>query len=144
VPVLIDALRAAVAQVVERSPEKAGVGGSTPSRGTIKSTTYKSSETKTCSKLFQNSNRGPSQVCLNNISVGAVALEFASFLKTKFAQNVELRRGDEISADDYRTALFDTELTEAVRCKLNEDLTGDKTTQRLRGLLREIIDSKFE
>ncbi len=26
---------AAVAQVVERSPEKAGVGGSTPSRGTI-------------------------------------------------------------------------------------------------------------
>jgi hypothetical protein len=28
-------LPAAVAQVVERSPEKAGVGGSTPSRGTI-------------------------------------------------------------------------------------------------------------
>ena len=32
---------AAVAQVVERSPEKAGVGGSTPSRGTIFSITYK-------------------------------------------------------------------------------------------------------
>ena len=28
-------LPAAVAQVVDRSPEKAGVGGSTPSRGTI-------------------------------------------------------------------------------------------------------------
>jgi hypothetical protein len=32
---LSNLLRAAVAQVVERSPEKAGVGGSTPSRGTI-------------------------------------------------------------------------------------------------------------
>ena len=32
-------LDAAVAQVVERSPEKAGVGGSTPSRGTIFSAT---------------------------------------------------------------------------------------------------------
>jgi hypothetical protein len=32
--------RAAVAQVVERSPEKAGVGGSTPSRGTIFPSTY--------------------------------------------------------------------------------------------------------
>ena len=29
-----NSLHAAVAQVVERSPEKAGVGGSTPSRGT--------------------------------------------------------------------------------------------------------------
>ena len=29
-----------VAQLVERSPEKAGVGGSTPSLATIKSTTY--------------------------------------------------------------------------------------------------------
>ena len=33
-PRLTGFLRAAVAQVVERSPEKAGVGGSTPSRGT--------------------------------------------------------------------------------------------------------------
>jgi hypothetical protein len=32
-------VHAAVAQVVERSPEKAGVGGSTPSRGTIFSIT---------------------------------------------------------------------------------------------------------
>ncbi len=32
---LKDPYCAAVAQVVERSPEKAGVGGSTPSRGTI-------------------------------------------------------------------------------------------------------------
>ena len=37
-----NAYRAAVAQVVERSPEKAGVGGSTPSRGTIKSASYNS------------------------------------------------------------------------------------------------------
>ncbi len=45
--------RAAVAQVVERSPEKAGVGGSTPSRGTFFSTTYtrpKSNSVPFCSK----------------------------------------------------------------------------------------------
>jgi hypothetical protein len=33
--------RGQVAQVVERSPEKAGVGGSTPSLATIFSTIYK-------------------------------------------------------------------------------------------------------
>ncbi len=35
--------RGQVAQVVERSPEKAGVGGSTPSLATIISITYKQS-----------------------------------------------------------------------------------------------------
>jgi hypothetical protein len=52
-------------------PEKAGVGGSTPSRGTIESTTYKSSEAKTCSNLFLNSNPGPAEVCLRLSSAKA-------------------------------------------------------------------------
>jgi hypothetical protein len=83
-------LLAAVAQVVERSPEKAGVGGSTPSRGTTKSTTYKPQKPKTCSNLFQNSNSGPVEVCLDCTSVKAAAREFASFLKTHFAQEIAL------------------------------------------------------
>ena len=80
--------RAAVAQVVERSPEKAGVGGSTPSRGTIKSTTYKPQNPKTCSNLYQNSNAGPAQVCLSNTSVEAAVHDFASFLKIHFSNNL--------------------------------------------------------
>jgi hypothetical protein len=50
--------------VVERSPEKAGVGGSTPSRGTIESTTYthsKDNSVTTCHKI----NSGVAEVCLN-------------------------------------------------------------------------------
>ena len=74
--------------MVERSPEKAGVGGSTPSRGTIESTIYKPSKAKTCSNLFQNSNPGPAQVCLSSTSVEAAAREFALFLKINFAQEV--------------------------------------------------------
>ena len=74
---------------MECSPEKAGVGGSTPSRGTIKSTTYKPQELETCSNLFQNnSNPGPAEVCLIHESVAAVAHDFASFLKTHFAQEI--------------------------------------------------------
>src|SRR5438128_2213997 len=42
-----------VAQLVERSPEKAGVGGSIPSLATTKSTTYKLCLCQTCSILFQ-------------------------------------------------------------------------------------------
>ena len=42
-----------VAQVVERSPEKAGVGGSTPSLATIKSITYVSRFVETCPNLSQ-------------------------------------------------------------------------------------------
>ena len=80
---------AAVAQVVERSPEKAGVGGSTPSRGTIKSTTYKTPEPKTCSNLFHNSNPGPAEVCLSHQSVEDSARGFASFLKVHFAQEID-------------------------------------------------------
>ena len=40
--------------MVERSPEKAGVGGSTPSRGTINSTTYNPLTTESCHTLSQN------------------------------------------------------------------------------------------
>jgi hypothetical protein len=50
--------------VVERSPEKAGVGGSTPSRGTTKSTTYshsKKNSVTTCHKI----NSGAAEVCLS-------------------------------------------------------------------------------
>jgi hypothetical protein len=81
-------LLAAVAQVVERSPEKAGVGGSTPSRGTIKSTTYKPQNPKTCSNLFPKSNSGPVEVCLSHTSLEAAVYEFASFLKANFAENI--------------------------------------------------------
>jgi hypothetical protein len=81
-------LLAAVAQVVERSPEKAGVGGSTPSRGTTKSTTYKPQNPETCSNLFQNSNSGPVEVCLSRTSAEDAVYEFVSFLKTHFAENI--------------------------------------------------------
>ena len=74
--------------MVERSPEKAGVGGSTPSRGTIISTTYKPQNPKTCSNLFQKSNSGPVEVCLSHTSAEAAAREFASFLRTHFAQEI--------------------------------------------------------
>ena len=74
--------------MVERSPEKAGVGGSTPSRGTIKSTTYKPPNSKTCSNLFHNSNPGPARVCLSNTSVEAAVCDFASFLKIHFSDNI--------------------------------------------------------
>jgi hypothetical protein len=74
--------------VVERSPEKAGVGGSTPSRGTILSTTYKPQNPETCSNLFQNSNSGPVEVCLSNTSVEAAVCAFASFLKIHFAKKI--------------------------------------------------------
>jgi len=47
------------------SPEKAGVGGLTPSLATIFSTTYKPSISQTCSILFQNLN-GHAGVCLNS------------------------------------------------------------------------------
>jgi hypothetical protein len=43
-------VHAAVAQVVERSPEKAGVGGSTPSRGTIFSISSQTPEPKPATK----------------------------------------------------------------------------------------------
>jgi hypothetical protein len=42
-----------IAQLVERSPEKAGVGGSIPSLATMFSITYKHSETSFHSISFQ-------------------------------------------------------------------------------------------
>jgi hypothetical protein len=42
-----------VAQLVERSPEKAGVGGSIPSLATIFSITYSHHQPQVCSILFQ-------------------------------------------------------------------------------------------
>ena len=51
--------------MVEYSPEKAGVGGSTPSRGTLFSTTYtclKSNSVPFCSKT----NQKLAEVCLNS------------------------------------------------------------------------------
>jgi hypothetical protein len=74
--------------VVERSPEKAGVGGSTPSRGTINSTTYKPQNPEACSNLFQNSNSGPVEVCLSSTSLEAAVYEFASFLKAHFVEKM--------------------------------------------------------
>lgn len=53
------------------------------------------------------------------------------------------RRADEICADDYRTALFDTELNEGVRSRMDEELTGDETSDEVRDLAREIIDSEL-
>jgi hypothetical protein len=73
------------------SPEKAGVGGSTPSRGTIISATYKLQNPKTCSNLFQKANSGPVEVCLTSTSIEAAVCDFASFLKFHFA--------DEFAAD---------------------------------------------
>jgi hypothetical protein len=52
------------------SPEKAGVGGSTPSLATIFSTTYKPSISQTCSILFQYLN-GHAGVCLNSKPVAS-------------------------------------------------------------------------
>jgi hypothetical protein len=45
--------RGQVAQMVERSPEKAGVGGSIPSLATIYSTSCARAKRRTCSVLFQ-------------------------------------------------------------------------------------------
>jgi hypothetical protein len=56
---------------------------------------------------------------------------------------LELRRAAEISTDDYRTALFDPELNEAVRRTLDADLTGDETTEEIRELACEIIDGEL-
>jgi len=72
----------------ESSPEKAGVGGSTPSRGTIKSTTSKPANARTCSNLFHKSNPGPARVCLSRSSVDAAVCDFASFLRIHFVDTI--------------------------------------------------------
>jgi hypothetical protein len=56
----------------------------------------------------------------------------------------ELRRADEISADDYRAALFNTDMKQAVRRSLNTDLTGDETTKEVQKFVREIINNELE
>jgi hypothetical protein len=81
-------LRAITDLAVVCKPEKAGVGGSTPSRGTIKSTTYRPQNPKACSNLFQISNPGPARVCLSNASVEAAICDFASFLKIHFPEHI--------------------------------------------------------
>jgi len=48
-----DAALQEVGELVDRSPEKAGVGGSIPSLATIKSTTYKPSKPQFRSISFQ-------------------------------------------------------------------------------------------
>jgi hypothetical protein len=58
--------------MVERSPEKAGVGGSIPSLATMFSITYSHPETQTCSKLFQKQFPGSSEFApLWNTAVGS-------------------------------------------------------------------------
>jgi hypothetical protein len=49
--------------LVERSPEKAGVGGSIPSLATVLSITYNHSKPQLCSILFQKQNR-LAELCL--------------------------------------------------------------------------------
>jgi predicted ribosome quality control (RQC) complex YloA/Tae2 family protein len=56
---------------------------------------------------------------------------------------LELRRADEISADDYRIALFDTALSEAVRRNLDADLTGDETIREVREVVHSLIDGEL-
>jgi hypothetical protein len=50
--------------VVERSPEKAGVGGSTPSRGTIFSITYNQQEPNPVTSCHR-TNSSDAEVCLS-------------------------------------------------------------------------------
>jgi hypothetical protein len=63
---------------VERSPEKAGVGGSIPSLATMFSSTYIPSKTRFCSILFQNQKSGSPEFASKSewimITVGATIL----------------------------------------------------------------------
>ena len=61
-----------VAQLVERSPEKAGVGGSIPSLATILSITYKQGKPRACSEMFQKSRRTGS--CLGSRMTNSLEL----------------------------------------------------------------------
>ena len=70
------------------SPEKAGVGGSTPSRGTVKSISYRRQNPKTCSKFVPKQNPGPAEVFLSDISIEAGSHSFTTFLKVPFAEQI--------------------------------------------------------
>ena len=60
-------------RLVDYSPEKAGVGGSTPSRGTMISTIYKLPSTQFHSISFQN-NFGPPRFVPTGMAVGVERL----------------------------------------------------------------------
>lgn len=62
--------------------------------------------------------------------------ELSSYLR-------ELKRADEISADDYFDRDFNSELQEAVRRGLEAQLSGDETTREVRELAREIVDGEL-
>ncbi len=73
--------------MADYSPEKAGVGGSTPSLATIDSTTYEPSKQQLRSKTFQ-SRAG---VCLNSDSVNrleALTHDFIQKIHLEFAQSI--------------------------------------------------------
>lgn len=56
---------------------------------------------------------------------------------------LELKRADEISADDYRTALSDTQLSEAVRSGLEAEVSGKETAQEVQDITHELIDQEL-
>ena len=73
--------------MVAYSPEKAGVGGSTPSLATMFSITYKPSKSQTCSKTFQLR----VGVCLNSDSANrleALTRDFTAHIRRDFAQEI--------------------------------------------------------
>jgi excisionase family DNA binding protein len=57
---------------------------------------------------------------------------------------LQLRRNQEIAAEDYLDSEFTADLAEAVRRVLEADLTGDETTSEVRKLCREIIDGELQ
>jgi hypothetical protein len=57
---------------------------------------------------------------------------------------LQLRRDEEIMAEDCLDSEFTADLEEAVRRGLQADLTGDETTKEVREMAREIIDAELE
>ena len=71
--------------MVERSPEKAGVGGSIPSLATFFSITYSHPKPQFCSILFQKQNLGSLKFVSNlELSGTALAIRFGSPAKRKW------------------------------------------------------------
>jgi hypothetical protein len=56
---------------------------------------------------------------------------------------LELRRAAEISAEDYWDNGFNTDLKEAVRHELEEQLSGDETSKELGQFVHDIIDTEL-
>ena len=63
--------------MVERSPEKAGVGGSIPSLATIFSSTYVAHKNRFCSILFQNQNLARWSLPQNQSGLGSLTTAVA-------------------------------------------------------------------